>query len=177
MPMSNMTDAWEAVGAFIDSGGPILIAIAVLTFVMWTLIFERLWYFRTSLGPQIKQTVDMWEGRSERRSWNARHIRLAVISRVRDKIGANLELIATMVALCPLFGLLGTVYGMMEVFNVLATTGGSDAQSMAAGVKQATIPTMAGMVAAISGVFGSTITRQIAQRESQFLEDRLTMDH
>jgi len=81
------------------------------------------------------------------------------------------------VALCPLFGLLGTVWGMIEVFNVLATTGGADAKSMAGGVKQATIPTMAGMVAAISGVFGSTIINQIASREQQLLEDHLTMDH
>lgn len=86
-------------------------------------------------------------------------------------------MIGTITALCPLFGLLGTVSGMIEVFNVLATTGGADAKSMAGGVKQATIPTMAGMVAAISGVFGGTIVNQIAEREAQLLEDHLTMDH
>ncbi len=170
-------EALETVQAFVASGGPILIAIALLTFVMWTLIFERLWFFKASLGGLVKSTVSKWDGRAERKSWSAHQIRDAMISRVSDKITVNLDLIGTMVALCPLFGLLGTVVGMIEVFNVLATTGGADAKSMAGGVKQATIPTMAGMVAAISGVFGSTIINQIAQREKQLLEDHLTMDH
>jgi len=170
-------EALDTVRAFVASGGPILIAIAALTFVMWTLIFERLWFFKGSLGKLVKGTVASWDGRPERKSWNAHQIREAMISRVSEKITVNMDLIGTMVALCPLFGLLGTVVGMIEVFNVLATTGGADAKSMAGGVKQATIPTMAGMVAAISGVFGSTVINQIAQREQQLLEDHLTMDH
>lgn len=176
MPWS-FTNALETVGAFVASGGPVLIAIAVLTFIMWTLIFERLWFYKASLGGLVKKTINNWDSRPERKSWNARQIRLAMISKVRDKINANLDLIGTIVALCPLFGLLGTVWGMIEVFQVLATTGGADPKSMAGGVKQATIPTMAGMVAAISGVLGNTIVTQIAQREEQLLEDHLTMDH
>lgn len=173
----NLTNALDNVLAFVSSGGPVLIAIAALTFVMWTLIFERLWFYKTTLGKMVKNTVNTWEKRPERKSWNARQIRLAMISRVSEQIKANIDLIGTMVALCPLFGLLGTVWGMIEVFQVLATSGGADAKAMAGGVKQATIPTMAGMVAAISGVFGSTIINQIATREEQLLEDHLTMDH
>lgn len=170
-------EALETVQAFVASGGPVLLAIAVLTFILWTLIFERLWYYRGALRGAVKRTIDVWEARPERKSWNAHQIRLSMVSRISESIRANLDLIGTITALCPLFGLLGTVSGMIEVFNVLATTGGADAKSMAGGVKQATIPTMAGMVAAISGVFGSTIVNQIADREEQLLEDHLTMDH
>jgi biopolymer transport protein ExbB len=66
---------------------------------------------------------------------------------------------------------------MIEVFNVLAVTGGGDAKSMASGVSRATIPTMAGMVAALSGVFGNTLITRTAEREAQLFEDHLTMDH
>lgn len=173
----SLAEALETIRAFVASGGPVLLAIAVLTFVMWTLIFERLWFYRGALRSSIRRTVETWDARSERKSWQAHQIRVAMVSRISESIRANLDLIGTMTALCPLFGLLGTVSGMIEVFNVLATTGGADAKSMAGGVKQATIPTMAGMVAAISGVFGSTIVNQIAQREEQLLEDHLTMDH
>lgn len=173
----SLMEALETVRAFVASGGPVLLAIAVLTFVMWTLIFERLWYYRGPLRAATRRTVEAWDGRAERKSWSAHQIRVAMVSRISESIRTNLDLIGTMTALCPLFGLLGTVSGMIEVFNVLATTGGADAKSMAGGVKQATIPTMAGMVAAISGVFGSTIVNQIAQREEQLLEDHLTMDH
>jgi biopolymer transport protein ExbB len=173
----SLTEALDTVNAFVVSGGPVLFAIAILTFILWTLIFERIWFYRSSLRRSVKKTVESWDARPERKSWNAHQIRVAMVSRISQNIRANLDMIGTITALCPLFGLLGTVSGMIEVFNVLATTGGADAKSMASGVKQATIPTMAGMVAAISGVFGSTVVNQIADREEQLLEDHLTMDH
>jgi biopolymer transport protein ExbB len=48
---------------------------------------------------------------------------------------------------------------------------------MASGVSKATIPTMAGMVAALSGVFMSTYIERKAKRESEKLEDSLTIDY
>ena len=77
----------------------------------------------------------------------------------------------------PLLGLLGTVTGMIEVFNVMAVTGGGDAKSMAGGVERSTIPTMAGMVAALSGLFANTYLQRITTREQQLLTDQLTSDH
>jgi biopolymer transport protein ExbB len=100
-----------------------------------------------------------------------------LISQTNMQINRFLPLIKTLVALCPLLGLLGTVTGMIEVFNIMAVTGGGDAKSMAGGVQQATIPTMAGMVAALSGIFANTYVTNIAQRESEFLQDNLTTDH
>lgn len=175
--MLALMEALAAIKAFVASGGPVLYAIAALTFVMWTFIFERFWFYRSALSRQVGGALKHWEGRPERKSWNARQVRYSLISQVSEKINQNLDLIGTMVALCPLLGLLGTVTGMIQVFNVLAVTGGGDAKSMAAGVSQATIPTMAGMVAALSGVFGSTVLNRIAVRENQLLEDHLTMDH
>jgi biopolymer transport protein ExbB len=54
-----------------------------------------------------------------------------------------------------MIGLLGTVTGMISVFEVMATVGTSNARLMAGGISMATMPTMAGMVAALSGVFFS----------------------
>ncbi|MGL6159995.1 MotA/TolQ/ExbB proton channel family protein [Microbulbifer sp.] len=175
--MHALTDAWAAVNAFMASGGPVLFLIAGLTFFMWTLIFERVFYFNKGLKGDVQNAVDQWEGRTERKSWSAHQIRHALISRVSEKIGDNLDMIQACVALAPLFGLLGTVWGMINVFEVLAITGGGDAKQMAGGVSMATIPTMAGMVAALSGVFANTYISRKAERETQLLEDHLTMDH
>ena len=82
-----------------------------------------------------------------------------------------------MIALCPLFGLLGTVTGMIEVFSALSITGGGQARSMADGISKATIPTMAGMVAALSGVFANIYISQKAARESELIEEHLRSDH
>lgn len=175
--MHALNDAWAAVNAFMASGGPVLLLIAGLTFFMWTLIFERVFYFKGGLKRDVQNAQDAWEARPERKSWNAHQIRHALVSRVSEKIDANLDMIQTCVALAPLFGLLGTVWGMINVFEVLAITGGGDAKQMASGVSMATIPTMAGMVTALSGVFANTYITRTAQRETQLLEDHLTMDH
>jgi biopolymer transport protein ExbB len=144
---------------------------------MWTLIFERVWYLKTGWKRDVGAAIEVWESRSERQSWNAKQIREKLISESKMKIQQYLPVIKTLVALCPLLGLLGTVTGMIEVFNIMAVTGGGDAKSMAGGVSRATIPTMAGMVAAISGVFANTYVTRNADRQAQFLEDNLTTDH
>ena len=92
-------------------------------------------------------------------------------------VNQGISMIQTFVALCPLLGLLGTVTGMIAVFQVLAVSGSGNVRAMAAGVSQATVPTMAGMVGALSGVLFVTILSRRATREVEFLEDTLTMDH
>lgn len=160
-----------------DQGGFLMYWIAALTFVMWTLIFERAWYFKGGLKGDVQQALASWEARKERKSWNAHQIRAAMISRMSSKINSNMDMIVTLIALCPLMGLMGTVTGMIEVFSVLSLTGGGDAKSMAGGVSKATIPTMAGMVAALSGIFANTYLARIAEREDHLFADHLTMDH
>ena len=98
--MLALLEALDNVRAFIESGGTILIFIAILTFVMWTLMFERFWFYKGSLNKVVKQTIDVWEARAERTSWNAHKIRDALISRVSERINANLDLLGAMVALC-----------------------------------------------------------------------------
>lgn len=167
----------DIIRRFMDAGGDVLWFIAAVTFLMWTLLFERFWYFRFGLKQDVDQVIQTWEARSERKSWNAQAIREMLISQTSIKISDNLPLIQSLVALCPLLGLMGTVTGMIEVFNIMAVTGGGDAKSMAGGVSKATIPTMAGMVAALSGVFGNTYITRAAEMEKELVKDHLTTDH
>ena len=167
----------ETILAFMDKGGNVLWLIAILVFVMWTLIFERLWFFSFVWRKEVYTVISTWEGRGERKSWNAKQVRARLLSISREDINENMPTIATLVALCPLLGLLGTATGMIEVFNVMAVTGGGDAKSMAGGVERATIPTMAGMVAALSGLFANSYLQRVVDREQALLEDQLTSDH
>jgi len=70
----------------------------------------------------------------------------------------------------PYFGLLGTVTGTIEVFQVMAFTGGGDARSMAGGVSKATLPTMAGMTTALSGVFATIYLNSARNREENLIK-------
>ena len=169
-------DAYLSIVTFMEQGGNVLWLIAALTFLMWTLIFERVWYFQSEHKVVVRDATQTWEGRPERRSWSAHQIRDGLISEASDRITGSLPLIQTCVALCPLLGLLGTVTGMIAVFDAMATQGGN-ARSMAAGVSQATIPTMSGMVASLSGLMGSTILKRKIDFEVELFEDHLTMDH
>jgi biopolymer transport protein ExbB len=172
-----LIDAVESVRDFMNLGGPVLRLIAITIFLMWVLIVERIVFFRTTMKTMTLEIHDSWESRPERRSWNAQQIRELMISRFSASTGRGIAMIQTLVALCPLLGLLGTVTGMISVFQVMAVSGSGNIRAMAAGVSQATVPTMAGMVGALSGVLLVTILSRRAAHEVQFLEDSLTMDH
>ena len=124
-----------------------------------------------------REIFNTWEERPERKSWNAHQIREMMISKFSLASNRGIAMIQTFVALCPLLGLLGTVTGMIKVFEVMAVSGSGNVRAMAAGVSQATVPTMAGMVGALSGVLLVTLLTRKAARETEFLEDSLTMDH
>ena len=169
-------DIYIALSAFFAQGGNVLYLIALATFLMWSLLFERLWYFRSEHKQMVRDITETWEARSERKSWSAHVIRTALVSQATERINGSFQVILTCVALCPLLGLLGTVTGMIAVFDAMATQGGN-ARSMAAGVSQATIPTMCGMIASLSGIFGTTLLRRKILYETELIQDHLTMDH
>lgn len=169
-------DIFVAINRFFEQGGDVLYLIALTTFMMWVLILERAWYFIREHRNVVKTAMDSWESREERRSWSAHAIRRALVSEAGAKISGSMPIILTCITLCPLLGLLGTVTGMIQVFDAMATQGGN-ARSMAAGVSAATIPTMSGMIASLSGIMGTTFLRRKINTERELLDRHLTMDH
>ena len=165
-----------AIRTFFEAGGDVLFLIAAATFVMWVLLFERLWYINTEHKQDVAKALTYWESRVERTSWEAHMIRLRLISEVNVRLSANLGYIKTLISQLPLLGLLVTVTGMVQVFEAMTYSGGN-ARSMAAGVSAATIPTMSGMVATLSGVLANTFITPKVASEADYMEDTLTMDH
>ena len=170
-------DLLQTLEKFFSAGGLVLVLITGITFLLWLLMLERLWFLHGDYQKHSLTIRTAWLAREERHSWNAQVTRQQWISESRVLIEHNLTLIKTLIALCPLLGLLGTVTGMIDVFSVLSITGGGDAKLMAAGVSKATIPTMAGMVAALSGVFGNLYIGRAAKTEFYLIEEHLILDH
>ena len=170
-------EAFGAVRDFVELGGDVLLVIAFVTATMWTMIIERFWYFRTAHKDEAARIKREWEARDDHSSWNAHQIRRMMLSEVQLKLERGLNMIKTIVAVCPMFGLLGTVTGMIEVFDVMAIAGSGNARGMASGVSKATLPTMAGMVAALSGMLFSIQLERFARDEGQRMADDLEIAH
>ena len=167
---------YEAIGAirdFMELGGDVLWAIMFVLFLMWTFILERLWFFYRVHPTNKRRIVADWEARADTTSWYAKRIREGLVSETAISLKQNIGLIKALIAICPLLGLMGTVPGMITVFDVMTYSGGGNARAMAGGVSMATVPTMAGMVAALSGVYFGTWLEHKAVTETEKLEDLL----
>jgi biopolymer transport protein ExbB len=170
-------EAFAAVRDFVETGGNVLLVVAFVTFAMWMLILERYWFFLW-VHPKIADRIQSeWDARRDQRSWYARQIRELLVTEANMEIDRGLQLIKSLVALCPMLGLIGTVTGMIEVFDVMAVAGTGNVRGMAGGVSRATLPTMAGMVAALSGLLFSVQLERRAKRERDRMVDRLIVTY
>ena len=68
-------------------------------------------------------------------------------------IQADHNLIRCLVASAPLLGLLGTVWGMIETFDVISVVGTSEPGMLAGGISKAMITTQAGLTVAVPAIF------------------------
>lgn len=161
-----MENVYNGLQEFLAIGGNILFWIMLLTFFMWTFILERFAYYLFAHKPLKSRLKAEWDTRSDKSSWRALAVKDELVSQVKQSTTANVGIIKTLVSLAPLLGLLGTVTGMIQVFDVMAFSGSSNARLMAGGVFRATIPTMAGMVAALSGLLFATIFPRMSARET-----------
>lgn len=171
--MLPVLDYLEPLRDFLASGGYVLWAILLVSVVLWALIIERYVYLRLVYPRELHELINGWRRRADQNSWFAHKIRLALISELSLRLKRSLALIKSLIAICPLLGLLGTVTGMIHVFDVIAVLGTGNARAMANGISLATIPTMAGLVVALSGVFFSVRLGQRTTLEQQKAADLL----
>jgi biopolymer transport protein ExbB len=172
----NPGHALEALTNFLEAGGNVLVVIMGVTFVMWALILERLMFWTTARGGVDKRAERAWAARSDHKSWYAHAVRDRLISEARQETERFNDIIRALVAVTPLLGLLGTVTGMVQVFDVLAVTGSSNARLLAAGISKATIPTMSGLVASLSGLIFINAFERSAKKATHELADKLLIE-
>lgn len=171
--MNLLFDTWGLIRDFFESGGPVLYGIFTVTAIMWSLILERLWYFRVAMPQRMEEIQAYWAKRTDHTSWNARRIRQRILSEFSYEAHAGTHIVKVCVAVAPLFGLLGTVWGMISVFDVMANLGTGNARAMASGVSKSTLPTMAGMVVAVSGIYFAQSLSETARHAVEELADEL----
>ena len=162
----------HAVGQLIAAGGLLVGWIFAAGLIMWMFIFERYWFYRTRLPLLVQQMLQQWQARPERHSWAAHQVRKGMISRLNAEMSANMPTLKVLVPLCPLLGLVGTVVGMLEVFDSMAILGAADARSMASGVSKAMNCTMTGLAVSVSGMYPVFHFQALMRRQTELLADR-----
>lgn len=163
----------------IKAGGWVMLPILLLAVLALAIILERFWTLRRRevLPPGLGEEVREWaRGRATldpkhidvlRRNsplgellaagLDVRHRPREIIKERIEDVGRHvahrlerfLNMLGTIAAVGPLLGLLGTVFGMIEMFLGIMTTGVGDANQLAGGIGQALVSTAAGLCLAI----------------------------
>lgn len=175
-----MPDLLEPLLLFFERGGAVLGGIVALSVLMWTLILERYWYL-LRLVPRLRADAGAAWQAARRQGQGvgclarpvARRLRRSILTGFAASTGQFLEPIRSLAAILPMLGLLGTVSGMIKTFDVITLYGTGNVRGMAAGISEALITTMAGLLTAISGLyFSANLDRRMA-REQQRLAYQL----
>ena len=169
-----LTAPFDAVGHLVTAGGPFVIWILVAGILMWTLIFERLWFFRTHLPSMVKSLLGQWQGRPEHQSWMSHQVRKTMISRLNGAMSENMPVLKVLIPMCPLLGLVGTVHGMLEVFDSMSILGSADARTMASGVSKAMNCTMTGLAVSVTGMYPVFYFQSVIRKQTEMLADRFS---
>ena len=96
-------------GDLLAMGGNILALILFMAMLIWSLLCERVYYLFILYPEQLKRAVRLWEARDDKISWYAVQYREHLRHRINADLNRSFGLISTIIKICPLLGLLGTV--------------------------------------------------------------------
>jgi biopolymer transport protein ExbB len=176
---------------YLRLGGWIMIPLLLCSVLMWMLILERWRTYRHLMSGDIRidhaiEAVTGGPAPEETQGLRAGLVHRFIQERcgdpaidrkilgqcalsIRNHLKDKLAVIAVLASVAPLLGLLGTVLGMIETFQVISQFGTGNARAMAGGISVALVTTQSGLVIAIPGLFISGTL----QRRARNLEDRL----
>ena len=96
--------SWIAIQGFFDAGGNVLWAIFATTGLMWSMIIERLWFFRNAHAVNIEHAEVQWAMQEDHSTWYSQAIRRQLISCVSLEAHRYIRLIQVLMAILPLLG-------------------------------------------------------------------------
>ncbi|OYW91479.1 MAG: biopolymer transporter ExbB [Pseudomonadales bacterium 32-61-5] len=169
---------WELISA----GGWLMLPILLSSVIALAIVLERLWTLRGKRVAPAGLVANVWrqvrDGKLDANALktlragsplgevlaaglsNAQHGRDVMkeciqeaASRVIHELERYLNTLGTIAAITPLLGLLGTVIGMIDVFNAILLQGTGNTAVLAGGISKALITTAAGLTVAIPAVF------------------------
>lgn len=168
-----MDKVWEQLILLFTQGGSVLWAIAAASLLMWAMIIERYSFYFFSLPGFRRELVQQWQTSQSGIELPDQRLRSSLISEFANALQEYIKPIRSLTDILLLLGLLGTINGMIKVFDVMSLFGTGSARAMAAGISQALITTMAGLVTALSGIYFALNLESLAKRKTQLFTAQL----
>lgn len=138
-----LQQAEQPIEELMAMGGPIMWPLLAVSMLLWTLVLERYCFLFFTLPALIDY---------QRRLPDCKATRMVELAETTVAIQRYLRLIKTLSAILPMLGLLGTVTGIVETFDLIQAFGSAETSIIARGVSQALITTLAGLVMGLFGV-------------------------
>jgi biopolymer transport protein ExbB len=163
--------------AYLRTGGFAMVPLVGVSLVMWLLIIDRMLFFRRLYRKNMnaptawahirenrlpdpgtyRGAVSLLVARFLARRSNEgrldRFIMDETVLTLNRSLNDHLAVIGVLAAIAPLLGLLGTVMGMIDTFDILAVFGTGNAKGMAGGISEALVTTQTGLMVAIPGLY------------------------
>ncbi|MBM96748.1 MAG: biopolymer transporter ExbB [Oceanospirillaceae bacterium] len=166
----------EDVLLFLERGGEVVYPIMLVIFMLWVYLFERVFFMLLVHPSRYRAALAEWDARDDKQSWYAQQVHQDLLASLNMGLNSGFSTIRMFIAICPLLGLLGTVTGMIEVFDVMVRIGAGSPKPMAAGISKAILSTVAGMVGAISGLLAQSVLMRIFDKEKRRISRTLRFD-
>ncbi len=170
--------AWkDGLAALFEQGGYTLWAILFSAFLMWILICERYWFHWRQMPLLKEQLKQEWREHRETLTEVMMFRKIqALTADLLAEAKRNLVPLQALTVILPLLGLLGTVSGMIKVFEVITLFGSGNTRGMASGISEALVTTMAGLFTALSGIYFVSDLEGRAEHTARRFEQDLVED-
>jgi len=139
----------EKFNQYMKDGGLLMYPIYSMLIIALILIAEKfiaLFLHGISIKKKLNETINSPEIKTRE---DAEKKFEALFAKIIPKLESRLPAISVLGTTAPLVGLLGTVMGMVELFNVITLHGTADPKLLAGGISIALLTTMAGLSVAI----------------------------
>ena len=101
-------------------GGPVLYVLFLLTLIIAFLFINKYLYIFNKSQKLIEESIKDFSDKYPPATTDFKFVKETVIASIKRESNKNLKVLEGFIGMCPMIGLLGTVYGMIEVFEVLA---------------------------------------------------------
>jgi biopolymer transport protein ExbB len=168
------------------SGGPVMIALAIVSLLLYKTIIGLLVFVRNARFEEftearlvpLRSSLAPDDPTGERVLLERRiEIHDEFLARFRRLVRSRLRYSHALLVAAPLLGLLGTVMGMLDTFRGLSLQVGHEtSRAVAEGISRALITTETGLMIAIPALFlVHWIKREFQRRELRLLEARMQL--